>query len=265
VVELAEAADLEEQRVAGKAPAVVAVLVGDPPEAVGRTIFTGQALPFGVEIEVLGEKRIVGPNRLAQAVGVGLLEMAEVGGQGGGDLADELLQAVDAGVNAFAGAAGVGVVDKDRFSGAFQFADQDMMHDAVAEVGGEDFPQLGTVDDKTDRTSGRVGVIDQGVPQRQQAFFLPGFEAQRVQGIALVAPALQVMPVQIFQGKQQGASFSGAHGPRVVFVVLIVVVLVAVIGVEVPRVMGIRRVLGTGPVPVGSRIAAPLLARRPHR
>lgn len=161
------------------------------------------------------------------------------------------MQPVDAGVDPLAGAAGVGVVDEDWFPGPFQFVHQHMAHDAVAEVGGEDFPQLGPLDHKTDGTSGRVAVIHQGVPQRQLAFFLPGFEAQRVQGMALVAPALQIVPVQIVQGKQQGASFSGAHGPRVVFVVLVVVVLVAIVGVEVPRVVGIGRVLGTGPVHAG--------------
>ena len=55
-----------------------------------------------------------------------------------------------------------------------------MVNDAVAEVGGEDFPQLGTLDDKTDGTSRRVGVIDQRLLQRQQVFFLPGFKAPSI-------------------------------------------------------------------------------------
>lgn len=82
MVELAEAPDLEEQHVARKAPAVVAVLIGDPLEAVRWMVFVGQALAFGVEVEVevLGEEGIVGPNRLAKAVGVGLLEVTEVRG-----------------------------------------------------------------------------------------------------------------------------------------------------------------------------------------
>ena len=95
-----------------------------------------------------------------------------------GRLAEELLQPVNAGVNPLAGAAGVGVMDEDRFPGAFQGIDQHMMHNAVAEVGGEDFPQFGALDDKADGTSGRVGAIHQRLPQRQQVFFLPGFKAQ---------------------------------------------------------------------------------------
>src|SRR3989344_4697355 len=54
-------------------------------------------------------------------------------------------------------------------------------------------------------------------------------------------------------GRQRhGGDIAGAHSPRVeVEAVLIARVLVAVVEVEVPRVVGIRRVLRTGPVVVG--------------
>ena len=53
----------------------------------------------------------------------------------------------------------------------------------------------------------------------------------------------------------QAPSFSRANSPCVELVVLIVVVLVAIVGIEVPRVVWIGRVLTTRPVHIDYRIA----------
>ena len=100
---------------------------------------------------------------------------------------------------------------------------------------------------KADRTSGTVSAVQERFLQLQQVFLLPRFESQRIDGVALITPAFQIMPVKILVREQQETSFSGQHGPRIVVVVLVVRVLVAVVGVEVPRVVWIGRVLRTRP------------------
>jgi len=46
-------------------------------------------------------------------------------------------------VSAFAFPAGIGIVDKYGLIDALEMINQDMMHDPVPEVSGEDFPQFG--------------------------------------------------------------------------------------------------------------------------
>ena len=70
-------------------------------------------------------------------------------------------------------------------------------------------PHLGTGRKKTDRTSGGVGMRDQCVAKLEEVFFLPGLEAQRVQAIALVSPAGNVLPMKIGKAEQ----FRSDHYP----------------------------------------------------
>ncbi len=74
-----------------------------------------------------------------------------------------------------------------------------MVHHAVAEIGGEDFAQLRPLDKKTGRAARFVAALSQGVAQFQQVQLLPRLEAQRVDRIALVAAAGDVLPVNVGQ------------------------------------------------------------------
>ena len=85
----------------------------------------------------------------------------------------------------------------------------------------------------------------------QQVQLLPGLKTQGVVGVPLVPSALQIVPMEVLKRKQQGKSLSGTNAPGIELIVLIVVVLVAVVGIEVPRVVGIGRILRTRPIVVG--------------
>jgi len=105
------------------------------------------------------------------------------------------------------------------------------------------------------RTGRLVTALNQRVPQGQQVQLLPCFKAHGVDRVALVATAGDVLLMQVRQRKQwairHGASSSGAHSHGIQTIVLIVVVLVSIVGIEVPRVTRIGRVLRTGPIVVG--------------
>lgn len=68
-----------------------------------------------------------------------------------------LLKALHRPVRPLARTAGIGVMEKDRLPDAFQDIHQHMMDDSVAEIRRENFPELGLLDDETDRTGGMVG------------------------------------------------------------------------------------------------------------
>ena len=52
-------------------------------------------------------------------------------------------------------------MDEPGLEEALLAGDQEMVHDAVTEVGGEDFAGLGTVGDETDRAPWTIGVCPQ--------------------------------------------------------------------------------------------------------
>jgi hypothetical protein len=52
-------------------------------------------------------------------------------------------------------------------------------------------------------------------------------------------------------GNCSTSTFAGANGPGIELVVLIVVVLVAIVGIEVPSIARTGRVLRTRPVSIG--------------
>lgn len=60
-------------------------------------------------------------------------------------------------MRAFAGPAGIGVVDEPRLPESFQWRDQHVMDNSIAEIRREDFSELVRLDDETDRTRGMAG------------------------------------------------------------------------------------------------------------
>ena len=131
-----------------------------------------------------------------------------------GGLANEGLQPFHVGMYPHAPAADVRIMNEDQLPDGLQVIHQHMMHHPVAEIGGEDFPQLGALGNKADRTGRGVAAVLQRRLQIQQVIFLADLEGQSVGDITLVAPALQIRPVQVLEGKQQEASFSGTNRPR---------------------------------------------------
>ncbi len=114
-------------------------------------------------------------------------------------LAQESLQALHRGMHAFAPAAGIGVVDEHRLPDALQGLDQQVMHDPVPEIGGEDLAQLRSRGKKADRTAGTIRARHQRLIQIDQVAPLFGLKAQDVGCVALIAPAAAILPVEVFQ------------------------------------------------------------------
>ena len=130
----------------------------------------------------------------------------------GCDPADECPQAGYAFMDALALAAGVGIMDKDRFIDGFQIIHQDMMHYPVAEISGKDLPQFRFFRKKADRTAGAVGAVRQFPAKFEQFLFLPDLKSQGVDGISFVFPAEKILPVHILKGKKQEKTLSAANG-----------------------------------------------------
>ena len=72
---------------------------------------------------------------------------------------------------------------------------------AVAEIDGEDFPELGVRHDETDRTGGMVGAPFQFRMEPHQVLLPFHFKPKRVVGLPRMPPA-------------RSASTSGQHSPR---------------------------------------------------
>jgi hypothetical protein len=108
-----------------------------------------------------------------------------------------LLKAQNAFVHPLAPPAGIGIVNEDGLPYLLQMIYQDVMDDAVSEIGREDLAQLGTDGKKADRTGGTVRAGYKLLPKREQVFFLPCLKAECVQRVSLVPPALDILPVDI--------------------------------------------------------------------
>ena len=145
-------------------------------------------------------------------------------------------------------------------SGAWapKMIDDQVVHDTVAKIGSEDLAQLGLAGNEADRTTGPVAPAVELVHQFEQRLLLARLEPERIDGVALVAPAPHIAPVQFGVTHRHGQSFSGANRHGIQAIVLIGVVLVAVVRVEVPRVVGIWRIRRTRPVRVRLQLAQPL-------
>ena len=116
----------------------------------------------------------------------------------GGHLADQPLQPRDRRMGALTLAAGVGIVDEHPLPIPLQMVHQHMVDHPVAEVGGEDLPELRPLGHKADRRGWPVGAGLKRLAQRQEVQLLLHLEAQGIDGVALVAaaphPALRPAP-----------------------------------------------------------------------
>jgi hypothetical protein len=107
-------------------------------------------------------------------------------------------------MHASALAAGIGVVDEDRLPDALEVLDQQVVHHPVPEIRGGDLAQLGLGGKKADRTAGAIAARHQRLLQIDQVALLLGLEAQGVGGVALIAPAAVILPIEVFQRKTEG-------------------------------------------------------------
>ena len=89
-------------------------------------------------------------------------------------------------------AAVIGVVDEHRLEHPILVGDEQVVHDAVAEIRREHFARLRSVGDEAHRTPWAVGARAQFALQCKQPGLRVEFEGERVGGVALVAPATPV-------------------------------------------------------------------------
>jgi hypothetical protein len=71
-------------------------------------------------------------------------------------------------------------VDEQGLQEAFLVRHQEMMHHAVAKIGGKDFAGFGTIGDEADGPSRSVGVRAQCLLQRQEVGLSVAFKGQGV-------------------------------------------------------------------------------------
>lgn len=84
-------------------------------------------------------------------------------------------------------------MDETRLEGALLMMHQQMVHNAVAKVGGEHLARLRAVGDEADRLPRPIAVIAQLGRQAQQVGLGIEFEGLLVERVALAAPALAIV------------------------------------------------------------------------
>ena len=102
-------------------------------------------------------------------------------------------------------------MDEARLEDALLARHQHVVHDTVAEVGGEHLARLRAVGDEADRPPRPVGVLPQLALQRQQLGLGVDLEGQGVERVALVAAAGAVgrhssAKEYVHPGRWQGAA-----------------------------------------------------------
>ena len=174
-------------------------------------------------------------------------------------LVHETGDAADAVERSLSGAATVAVVDEQPLEKRVEAADNVVVHDAVAEVGGKHLAQLGPTHDEGDARRNAVTSLVDVVAQLHKVMFVIQLKLQCALAVALRAAALEIGLKQVFQlhlaigvlhekGRQPtgGRCRRSSHTSHTTTVVLVVVVVVVVVqltgGTQVPRVVG--RVLG---------------------
>ena len=92
-------------------------------------------------------------------------------------------------------------MDKDGFPYPLQVIDKDMMYDPVSEIRSEDLSQLRLLEHKADRTGGSVGLPFKFLLEFCEVFLQVIFKPEGIQGISLVPPANEILPVNIYKRK----------------------------------------------------------------
>jgi hypothetical protein len=115
-------------------------------------------------------------------------------------------------MDTLAPAASIGVVNKNGFPDAFQIVHKYVVNNAIAEISGKYLTQFRLFGKKADRTTGAVGAIIQLSMQSEQFPLLIDLKPQRIDGIPFVLSAEQVLPKDIFKGKEQEETLSAANG-----------------------------------------------------
>ena len=98
------------------------------------------------------------------------------------EVAGEALLAVE---GAFALAAGVGIGDEAAVPPVGADVEEEMMDDAVAEGGGDDFAGDGVLDDEGDAAAGMIITAEDAVAEVNEVFHIVKFKAVLVYGVFL--------------------------------------------------------------------------------
>lgn len=93
-------------------------------------------------------------------------------------------------------AACIAVMDEATFPFWFQVADEEVMDDAVAEIGGEDLSELRAFRDKAGRRKGAVGAGFQLLLQSDEVSLGLELKLQGATAAALTPAAAQVSPIK---------------------------------------------------------------------
>ena len=104
-------------------------------------------------------------------------------------------------------------MDEAALPAGLQMPHQQVVHDTVAKVGGEDLPLLGFGHQKGQGGIGDVGAALQGLVQGQQVGFQIALEGQGIVGMTLAPAALPVGAVEGLQAEQRMPRPQAAGGP----------------------------------------------------
>ena len=96
-------------------------------------------------------------------------------------------------------AAGIAVVDEAPFPSWFQVANEEVMDDAVAEMGGEDLPEFRALRDKAGRRKGAVGAGLQFLLQSDEVFLGLELKLRGAAAAAFALSAVHVRPIKVSQ------------------------------------------------------------------
>lgn len=110
---------------------------------------------------------------------------------------DKMSGPFDATERAFAHPAAVGIVNQLAVDNGIDAAVQQVMHNAVCEIGRENFAHHGFVNNKCDAGPGCVGPLMHSDRQLVEMFFLVHFKPELVMGIALVFAGVPIGQVQL--------------------------------------------------------------------
>ncbi|SLM28554.1 hypothetical protein MTBBW1_1390014 [Desulfamplus magnetovallimortis] len=159
-------------------------------------------------------------------------------------------------------------MNKNSFKFWFKMTHQQMVNHPIPEICCKNFPQLGLFLHKAYGGRGVVCATAQLIIKINEIVRKSYLEPQRIYGIALVLPALEIGIIQIFQRKKGYLPFyfmcyhryscSRTNTPNVVIIGLIVVVNIAIVEIHVPRVISVIGVRTARPVH-GQKVVHPLL------